>query len=150
MQRRRFLTLLGVSSIAGLPLLQACSSATPASQPSTSKPTEGTAPKPAESKPAAAAPPTAAAQAAPAKTGAVREVSFMSTGTEVDQNMFKEAVDTVQKNTLDALNIKVNFQPGPSGSGAWEKVMAMFAANQAFDVQTKKKKGKYRKKEKKI
>lgn len=133
MQRRRFLTLLGMGTLTSLPLLQACASATPASPPAASKPAET---KPAaDAKPAQAAQPAAAAQSAPAKTGAVREVSFMSTGTEVDQTMFKEAVDTVQKNTLDALNIKVNFQPGPSGSGAWEKVMAMFAANQAFDVQ---------------
>src|SRR5918998_1168912 len=118
MQRRRFLSLLGMGTLASLPLVQACSNASPAA-PSSSKPAETTAAKPAE--------------AAPAKTGAVREVSFMSIGTEVDQNMFKEAIDAAQKESLDALNIKVNFQPGPSGTGAWEKIMAMYAANQAFD-----------------
>jgi ABC-type glycerol-3-phosphate transport system substrate-binding protein len=138
MERRRFLKVMGIGALAGLPLLQACASTPAPSQTAPAKPAEGAAAKPADSsaaKPAADAKPAAPAQSAPAKTGAVREVSFMSTGTEVDQTMFKEAVDTVQKNTLDALNIKVNFQPGPSGNGAWEKVMAMFAANQAFDVQ---------------
>jgi multiple sugar transport system substrate-binding protein len=139
MQRRRFLTLLGVGSLAGLPLLQACSNASPspAAPPAASKPAETTASKPAESKPADAKPAAESkpAQAAPSKTGTVREVSFMSTGTEVDQNMFKEAIDAALKESLDAQNIKVNFQPGPSGTGAWEKVMAMYAANQAFDVQ---------------
>src|SRR5215212_3237064 len=98
MQRRRFLTLLGMGTLASLPLVQACSNATPAgpaapSKPAEStaaKPTEAAAAKPAEAKPAAESKP---AQAAPAKTGAVREVSFMSIGTEVDQNMFKEAID---------------------------------------------------------
>jgi len=137
MERRRFLKVLGIGALAGLPLLQACSNAASPSQPASSKPADSTAPKPSEAaKPAADAKPTAAAQAAPAKTGALREVSFMSTGSEAQQKMFQEAIAAAQKESLDAMNIKINFQPGiPSGPGDWQKIMTMYAANQAFDVQ---------------
>ena len=60
----------------------------------------------------------------------------MSIGNEGDQKMFQEAIAAAQKETLDAQNIKLNFQPGPgSRPDAWPKVMTMFAGNQAFDVQ---------------
>jgi multiple sugar transport system substrate-binding protein len=154
MERRRFLKVLGVGALAALPLLQACSNSSSPTQPAATQPAAGgAAPKPTtatanapanpaasgatpSASPAAAAKPTAAAQAAPAKTGATREVSFMSIGNEGDQKMFQEALAAAQKESLDAQNIKVNFQPGPaSGPDAWAKVMTMFAGNQAFDVQ---------------
>jgi multiple sugar transport system substrate-binding protein len=143
MQRRRFLTLLGMGALTGLPLLQACSNASQSSPsagatPAPPAPTAGApaAAKPAAGTPAAANPTQGTAQAAPAKPGAIREVSFMSIGNEGDQKMFQEAIAAAQKESLDAQNIKVNFQPGPaSGPDAWAKVMTMFAGNQAFDVQ---------------
>jgi multiple sugar transport system substrate-binding protein len=155
MERRRFLKILSMGALAGLPLVQACSNSNTSSPSPTAKPAasgaapaasgatpaasgatpaaSGAAPKPTE---AAAAKPATTTQAAPAQSGAVREVSFMSIGNEGDQKMFQEAIAAAQKETLDAQKIKINVQPGPPGGpGAWEKVMTMFAGNQAFDVQ---------------
>ena len=149
MERRRFLKVLGIGALAGC--CRCCKpvrtrhrhrSRSATAKPAANAPTPNPAAAPAaggatpNATAATAAKPAAATQAAPAKTGAVREVSFMSIGNEGDQKMFQEAIAAAQKESLDAQNIKLNFQPGPaSGPDAWAKVMTMFAGNQAFDVQ---------------
>lgn len=63
----------------------------------------------------------------------VRQVSFMSPGTLTDQQIFQDAIAAAQEETLNDLNIQINWNAAPSGG--WERVMTMFAADQAYDIQ---------------
>lgn len=63
----------------------------------------------------------------------VREVSFMSPGTVREQQMYQEAIAAAQAATLDALNIKINWFAAPGGD--WDRIMTMFAAGEAYDIQ---------------
>lgn len=63
----------------------------------------------------------------------VREVSFMSPGTVEEQQMFQEAIEAAQEEVLNDLNIQVNWHAAPAGG--WERIMTMFAAGEAYDIQ---------------
>lgn len=72
-----------------------------------------------------------AAPPSPQVTGE-RLVTFMSTGNADEQKMFQEAIAAI-KPKMDAHRIRIEWQPDPGGG--WNKIMAMFAADQAFDIQ---------------
>lgn len=64
----------------------------------------------------------------------VKTVTFMSSGGEPDQLMFQEALEVAsQQAAIQDNGIKIEWQPYPGGG--WEKIMSMFAADQAYDVQ---------------
>lgn len=116
--RRAF--VLAATGVGAASLLAACGQAsTPTQAP-------GASDKSTSEKPAPAA-------QAPSKSAGPREVSFMSSGNEGDQQMFKEAIDAAQQATLSAEEITINWQPYPGGG--WDKIMTMFAAGQAYDIQ---------------
>lgn len=66
-------------------------------------------------------------------TQAVREVSFMSIGSLREQEMYQQAIEAAQQETLNDLNIKINWQAAPSND--WERIMTLFAAGEASDIQ---------------
>lgn len=73
-----------------------------------------------------------AAPVAPEAEGVT--VGFMSIGGELDQEMFKEALDVAnEQEVLQSKGITVEWQPYPGGG--WDKIMAMFASDTAYDVQ---------------
>ncbi|CAA9354107.1 MAG: hypothetical protein AVDCRST_MAG93-7267 [uncultured Chloroflexia bacterium] len=64
---------------------------------------------------------------------AVREVSFMSIGSLQEQEMYQRAIEAAQQEALNDLNIKINWQAAPSND--WERIMTLFAAGEASDIQ---------------
>jgi multiple sugar transport system substrate-binding protein len=88
-----------------------------------------------ESTTAATADTTAAAlrRAHPAGAQDVRQVSFMSPGSLTDQQIFQDAIAEAQEESLNDLGIQINWNAAPSGD--WERIMTMFAADQAYDIQ---------------
>lgn len=76
--------------------------------------------------------PSQGGAAAPAQEG--KNVTFMSTGGEADQLMFQEALKVAaEQPALQDRNITIEWQPDPGGG--WDKIMAMFASDTAYDVQ---------------
>jgi len=63
----------------------------------------------------------------------VRAVSFMSIGSLQEQEMYQQAIEAAQQETLNDLNIQINWQAAPSNE--WERIMTLFAADQASDIQ---------------
>ncbi|MEZ4865502.1 MAG: extracellular solute-binding protein [Caldilineaceae bacterium] len=69
---------------------------------------------------------------APAQEGTT--VTFMSIGGEPDQVMFQEALKVANEQAaISERNILIEWQPDPGGG--WDKIMAMFASDTAYDVQ---------------
>lgn len=145
-QRRKGLSrreLLGsaLAASAGM-LLAACGgAATPTAAPAAptkapaAEPTKpAAAPAAAATKPAAQATKPAAAPAAQpaAKASGPAKVTFMSIGGAKEQEMFKAAMAETEK-ALANDKITIEWQPDPGGG--WDKIMSMFAADQAYDVQ---------------
>lgn len=61
-------------------------------------------------------------------------ITFMSTGGESDQIMFQEALSLANEQpALAERGITIEWQPDPGGG--WDKIMAMFASDTAYDVQ---------------
>ncbi len=89
--------------------------------------------KPAEKPAAQATKPAAAPAAQPAsKASGPAKVTFMSTGGAKEQEMFKAALAETTKALADQ-KITIEWQPDPGGG--WDKIMSMFAADTAYDVQ---------------
>lgn len=62
-----------------------------------------------------------------------REVSFMSIGSLQEQQIYQEAIEAAQNESLDDSNVKINWVQSPADD--WAKVMTMFAAGEAYDIQ---------------
>lgn len=136
--RRSFL-LVGCSAGAAT-LLAACAGAStptaaPAAKPAAepTKPAAAPAAKPAEAAKAETKPTAAPAAKPAATTKGIREVSFMSTGNEGEQTMFKEVIAAAQKASLDALGIKINWNPFPGGG--FDQITTLFVSGKAYDIQ---------------
>jgi multiple sugar transport system substrate-binding protein len=62
------------------------------------------------------------------------KITFMSLGGETEQEMFKESLDVAKEQpAVQEANIEIEWQPDPGGG--WDKIMSMFAAGTAYDVQ---------------
>ena len=129
LSRRR---LIGAALAASAGVLLAACGGAPTPTPVPAKPAEPKPAPPAEpTKPAAT--PTAAPAAKPAaKATGPAKVTFMSIGGAKEQEMFQAAMKETEKLLADQ-KITIEWQPDPGGG--WEKIMSMFAADQAYDVQ---------------
>lgn len=132
--RRHALKVGGLSAATTL-LAAACGPAAPASSTAAPNPTT----PPATVAAAATAAPTAPASgtAAPAaaaspKASGPAKVTLMDSGGAKEQEMFKAAINQTNQILADK-KITIEWQPYPGGG--WDKIMSMFAANAAYDLQ---------------